>query len=93
MRNFEEEMGLRFNKRMLDGAKAKEKIEAYTEAFEKGEVERVVYDGIIYAVSYSENPSGRFDQVLLGRIDFIKSLKEYYDGGEMGTLSAESEED
>lgn len=91
-RQFEQEMGVRFLKQR-PGNKTRIKIEANASVFEETDVEYVVYEGILFAMQNSQNPTGRFDQVLLQRVKLLKNLKDYYQAGEVDDLSDESDGD
>lgn len=90
LRLFEQEMGVRFSKRRND--KTRSRIEANADVFEEDDVESIVYKGIVFAILDSQNPTGRFDQILLSRIELLKNLKNYYQRGDLSDCDTESDD-
>lgn len=88
----EREVGFRFQSQ--DNNKAKKQIEKDKTIYDEGSVERVVIEGISYAVTNSQNPIGPFDSVLSTILETLKDVAQYYQSADNSeNLSAPSEDD
>lgn len=84
----ERELGVRFIK--LTGNDAQVALIDDRDTYNKLDAKRVIFNGIVYAVKNSKNPSGRFDQVFATTIETLKGLRNHYSVEDNEMLSAPS---